>query len=120
MRLTNSLPLLIIGITLAVNLAVTLGRSRRVNVIWMVRDPEIIEFYLRQRLVVPVCNTRYFLNDGARKTSFVDLLRIIALTCYVNALQVLRRQGMDIYLLHWQAAANHNRSKHFGTYGYAF
>jgi len=37
------------GITLAVNLAVTLGRSRRVNVVWMVRDPEIIEFYLKQR-----------------------------------------------------------------------
>ena len=37
------------GITPAVNLAVALGPSRRVNVIWMVRDPEIIEFYLRQR-----------------------------------------------------------------------
>ena len=49
MTIAKSLPPLIIGITLAVNLAVTLGRSRRVNVIWMVRDPEIIEFYLRQR-----------------------------------------------------------------------
>ena len=39
------------GITPAVSLAVTLGKSRRVNVIWMVRDPEIIEFYLRQRSV---------------------------------------------------------------------
>lgn len=38
-----------IGVTPAVSLAVTLGKSRRVNVIWMVRDPEIIEFYLRQR-----------------------------------------------------------------------
>ena len=44
----------IAGITLAVNLAVTLGHSRRVNVIWMVRDPEIIEFYLEQRLVASV------------------------------------------------------------------
>lgn len=38
-----------VGITPAVNLAVGLGRSRRVNVIWMVRDPEVVEFYLKQR-----------------------------------------------------------------------
>ena len=50
----------IAGITLAVNLAVTLGHSRRVNVVWMVREPEIIEFYLRQRLVVPACKTGCF------------------------------------------------------------
>ena len=52
--ITKPIILRIAGITLAVNLAVTLGRSRRVNVIWMVRDPEIIEFYLEQRLVSSV------------------------------------------------------------------
>ena len=49
-----TITLRVTGITLAVNLAVTLGSSRRVNVVWMVRDPEIIEFYLKQRLVASV------------------------------------------------------------------
>ena len=56
--MTLTITLRITGITLAVNLAVTLGRSRRVNVIWMVRDPEIIEFYLKQRLVMQIYKRR--------------------------------------------------------------
>jgi predicted ferric reductase len=38
-----------IGITPVISTLVSLKNSRKVNVIWMVRDPELIEFYLRYR-----------------------------------------------------------------------
>ena len=73
-----------IGITPVISLLVSLKKSRKVNVIWMVRDHELIEFFLRYRCFSDNAFTLIFY------TGDIKLLRITDLSLVTPWIKIIR------------------------------